>query len=441
MIMVSNNWADTIKSYLFADRKLDMIKSSMAISSHWLWAIALFVGPSIAYNWGFIGLLWFVIPNALSIMIAGFVAKYVRDKYPDGYSLTQFISDNFSKRVANAYRIMYVMMVFVAFTYVFIGINKFWTFAGLGNIINPLIFSGIIGLLTLTFTVTGGIRTSIYTGAFQTLSLLLFTLILGIFIFSNEFDITSVKGKNNLTDTFNIAFLTSFAITFTINVGLGALSHGAMFQKAFSMQKEKIIPTYSLSALFFGIIVFLYGSAALWTFSNEISVPAADASSLIGIQHIFGITGLLIFGVILIGQSCTIIDAFMNYIASMVSSDIYNMDEQSKFMSRLSMFAILVITWCIAWTGIDLWTIWVSTGVYRTILAIPLVSQMLTNKLKEKTIFYSIAVPTIPLIALIIYSKTIKNSTYEMITMILAAGIPILIICGQFILDKLNKKC
>jgi Na+/proline symporter len=83
---VGKQWGSSISEFLFANRTLKLIPTSMAIGSHWIWAIALFVGPATAFTWGWIGLAWFTIPNALTLLIAGYLIYKIRDRYPDGYS-------------------------------------------------------------------------------------------------------------------------------------------------------------------------------------------------------------------------------------------------------------------------------------------------------------------------------------------------------------------
>ena len=45
-------WSNSLTNFLFANRSLQIISSGFAISSHWFWAIAMFLAPAVAYNWG-----------------------------------------------------------------------------------------------------------------------------------------------------------------------------------------------------------------------------------------------------------------------------------------------------------------------------------------------------------------------------------------------------
>ena len=108
ILFTNRNFNQTIKNFLFADQSLPVVNSALAISSHWFWAIAIFVGPAVAYNWGLIGLLWFAIPNGISCLIVGWLASRVRNNYPDGFSLTAYIKENFSNRISILYQIFHL---------------------------------------------------------------------------------------------------------------------------------------------------------------------------------------------------------------------------------------------------------------------------------------------------------------------------------------------
>lgn len=439
MTIVGFKWSSTIKSFMFANQTLDVTKTSLAITSHWIWAIALFISPMIAYNWGILGLLWFIVPNALSVVTAGWIAKNIREKYPSGFSMTKYIENTFSKRTSWIYRILLLMAVLLAFTLSFIGINKFWGFTGLSSIINPVIVSGIIGIATLLFSMSGGIKTSIYTGSIQTILWLILTSILGYQVFTSDVSILSITGKNNLTSIFDPTFLTVFAITYLINSSVAALSHGMIYQKAFSLPKEKIMPTYWLSAGIFAVIIFLYGSAALWVFGSGLEIKTPDTSALSGIYSLLGVGGLMAFGILLLGQASTVIDSAMNYTASLVATDKYDMSEDAKTYSRIVMVVMLAVAWGIAWSGVDLWMIWVFAGILRAISGIPLIAQTITTKIKESTMFYATMIPLVPVLSLALYAKYIKSAPLEMYSAIAAVMVPLIIIIFQLVRDDFKS--
>jgi Na+/proline symporter len=321
LFVVGRTWNKSFLSFLFADRALTIGSTSLAISAHWFWAIAIFVGPAVAYNWGFIGLLWFVIPNALSLIVVGYLTSRIRDKYPDGFSLTRYVKENFSQRVSALYQLEFGLVAFAALLLAFTAISKLWGFVQLGSVIEPIYASLAVGVVTLLFTLRGGIRTSIFTGSIQTV---LWLVLLGIatvaIITTGDASYFSL-GKNDLSTIFDVKFLTTFAVAWFIAIIVGATGHGMMWQKSFSMPKENIMPAYTLAAVAFALVTFGISQLGMYAFANGLEVKAADTSQMVALTALLGTGALIAFATILIGQTSTVIDAALNYISSLVSME------------------------------------------------------------------------------------------------------------------------
>ena len=208
-------WSNTLNNFLFANRSLQHVSASLAITSHWFWAIAIFVGPAVAYNWGWQGLLWFAIPNGLSCWVVGWLASRVRNRYPQGYSLTEYVRDNFSARISLLFQLQFVLISLAALLLGFTAVNKLWAFAELSSYIQPIYASLAIGVITLAFTLRGGIRTSVFTGAVQTVLWLIFLAGTSVMLFNQEWS-WFAQGKNNLASIADENFITKFAVAFLI---------------------------------------------------------------------------------------------------------------------------------------------------------------------------------------------------------------------------------
>lgn len=385
-IVAGKSWSSNIQNFLFANRSLSVVTSGAAITSHWLWAIALFVGPAVAYNWGLIGLLWFVIPNAFALITVGYLVHKIRDRYPDGFSLTAYVKENFSGKVSALYQFEFLVVAFGALILAFTAIGKLWAFAALGTVIEPIYASLTVGLITLAFTVRGGIRTSIFTGALQTILWLGFFAVAGFMLFSSEFNMLTA-GKNNLETIFDPKFLTTFALAYLITISTSSSGHGHLWQKAFSMPRENIMPAFTVGAVLFACIVTVLMSLSLYAFSTGLPVAAADTAALVGISTLLGLGAVIFFGVAFVGQTSTVIDSSLNYVASLVSMEWFKKD--SIWFSRIVMIVFLLVAWVVSWAKIEIWTIMMLMGAVRTVMFVPLFLHVLGIKLKEQLIFYT----------------------------------------------------
>jgi Na+/proline symporter len=410
-LYAGKNWAGTTTNLLFADRSLKIASSGLAINSHWFWAVAMFIAPAVAYNWGIIGLLWFVIPNALSLIITAALTYRIRDQYPDGYSLTEFINNNFSRRVSIFYQIVFAVIALAGILLGFTAIAKYFAFTGLGQVFDPIYASLIVGLITLSFTMRGGIRTSIYTGALQAILWIAFlgTMVAGMLAGGFDF---GVFGKNQLTSVLDEKFLTTFGLAYAGSILVGATSHGMMWQKSFSMPKENIWPSYIIASIIFAVVVFSLGLFGLYAQSHGLEVKAADLSSLAGILELYGPLAITVFGVLLIGQTSTVMDSCMNYISSLVSREWLHKDNTTS--ARAVMAGFFLIAWLISWSKVEVWTIFMFMSVARVSMFIPLVFQSYQVKMKEAVVFYGSILTISGSLYIAWLSRVMKNPTYDM---------------------------
>lgn len=410
------SWGGSISNLLYANRSLETVSSGLAINSHWFWAIAMFVAPAVAYNWGILGLLYFVIPNALSLLVVATLTYRLRDHYPEGYSLTEYIKENFSNRISILYQIIFAGISLMGILLGFTAITKYFAFAGLGSVIDPIYASLIVGLITVAFTIRGGIRTSIYAGAIQTV---LWGSFIAFMVLGNGVDVS--LGKNELTTIFDEKFLTTFGIAYIITTLVGASNHGMMWQKAFSMPKENIFPSFSLAAVIFALLVFGLGSFGLYAQAHGLAVSAPDMSSLTGILDLYGPMAIVAFGVLLIGQTSTVMDSCMNYISSLVGREWIKKDD--TLVARVVMLVFFVVAWMISWLKVEVWTIYMLMGAARISMFLPLVLQVFQTKLKENIVFYSSIVAISGSVYLSYQARMLKDPHYDMYSILFGLGV------------------
>jgi Na+/proline symporter len=384
---VGKTWGGTVTNLLFADRSLKLASTGLAINSHWFWAIAIFISPAVAYNWGIIGLLWFTIPNALSLVIVGMLANKFRKSHPDRFSFTEYVREKYGRSVSVLLYIMYTCIAFAGILLGFTAIFKFFSFLDIKNFIEPIYVVLFFGLITLLFSMKGGIRTSIFTGATQTILWLAFLSVMSFQILTSDLDFNLLtNGKNNLETVFNVPFLTGFAVSFLISILVGGTSHGMMWQKSCSIPRENIIPSFTIAACLFGIMCFMMGSLGLFAQASGLTINSAETSQMASILFLTGGAGLLVFGTLLIGQTATVVDSCLNYFSSINSIEWFGSD--SVFFARVSMFTFFIIAWLLTWLELEVWTIFMLMSALRITMFIPIVSMV--NQIEFNTRLSSI---------------------------------------------------
>lgn len=421
---VGKTWGSSVKEFLFANRSLQLIPSGLAIGSHWIWAIALFVGPATAYTWGYIGALWFAIPNALTLVLAGYIITKVREKYPEGFSLTAYVKENFSTRIGLLYQFEFIVTALAALLLAFTAIAKLWGFSGLTDTIQPIYASLAVGVLTMLFTIKGGIRTSIFTGATQAVLWLVFIVIAIVGLASSDLSFFTT-GKNQLETIFHTGFLTNFGIAYLIAMSVSAVSHGHLWQKGFSMPKEQVLPAFTIGSVFFALFLAVILALAMFAQVNGLEVKGPDTSLLVAISTLLGGAALLYFSVIFIGQTSTVIDSAMNYFSSLVTLEWLKTD--NVWTTRIIMIAFLLVAWVISWLKLDIWTIMLLMSSVRTVMFIPLILDVFNVRLNEKLMFWTCSFSIVVTVYFAVTAKLNSIPINNMYAMIAAIGIPTIV--------------
>ncbi len=424
MYYAGKEWGNTLQNFLFANRQLQSLSTSLAISSHWFWAIAIFVGPAVAYNWGLIGLLWFAIPNGFSCVTIGYFAYKIREQYPNGISLTDYAREKFSFRLSALYQLLFVLISLAAILLAFTAIAKLWAFTALGSIIPPIYASLLFGAITLAFTLRGGIRTSVFTGAIQTCLWSLFLIVMLTLMLSSDTTL-QLTGKNQLTTFFRSDFLTTFAVAFGISVSAAAVSHGMMWQKAFSMPRENIMKTYSFAGLIFTLIVIGLGFMGIYAYSAGLNVGPADTSQMHGLIALGGTAAIVIFSTLVIGQSSTVIDSSLNYISSLVTLEW--LKKETVLVSRIIMAVFMTVAWLISWAQIEIWTILMFMAAIRIVMFVPLALHVFKMEIIESVVFYTSIVSVAVAVYLAWTARVTKLGIYDMYSALFALCVPLLV--------------
>lgn len=58
-----------VERFCVGSRSENWLMSALSIAATWIWAPALFVSTEKAYSTGWVGLFWFLVPNALCLVI------------------------------------------------------------------------------------------------------------------------------------------------------------------------------------------------------------------------------------------------------------------------------------------------------------------------------------------------------------------------------------
>ncbi len=159
----------TTHNFVISGRLLGFGFGVASLISVWTWSMAVMLSSAQAYTWGTSGLVWFIVPNGLAVIIMVPFGLKVRQKMPAGYTLAEFIRARFQTGISSVATLIFLIGALLGV----IMINL----AGLVLIMNTIFgltpFSIVVtGIIVVTvYSYFGGLTTSAVTGTLNTLLL------------------------------------------------------------------------------------------------------------------------------------------------------------------------------------------------------------------------------------------------------------------------------
>jgi len=422
-IFVNSKFAGSIKDFVLGGRISKETELSFAISAHWMFAIAIFFGTSMAYKFGVFGMFWFIVPNVLSLVWMGIIANNIKKNYGLNYSsLVEFISAKVSKRVGFLFLLELLILAVSALNLAFIAISKAWTFIGLDDVtdISSTNIILIVTLLSLAQAIYGGIRTSIFSGRIQgvawlVVSLIIFALLLNPNITFGEGNIGGIKNVENLFDS---EMLFSFAIFTAISLTVGATSHGALWQKKYtSKSQNNLKKIFTLAGINFGIIITAISILSLLHLNNQSeNLQNIQQSILLGAELLGGKVLVTSIICLIFLHSSSLIDAYSNYFSSLVSFDLPkifpNHKKQFTSLTNIKIFTVIsiILCFCLFLAKLSIWYIFGLMSILRIVNFFPLVFISLKKNISENYYFYICSFFAIVCFSMFFIAKTTKNN-------------------------------
>ncbi len=385
-----------IKNYLTANRNIGLFSCTTSLVASALGAWILF-GPVAAATWGGMGaVIGYSLGTAFPMIFLIFLGQKIRNEFPKGSSLIEFMRKKFGKSL---FKLILLMTIFYMFIFLCAEVTAV---AILINYISgsELWITALIVLLsTLSYTLYGGLRASIFTDNIQMIVILILLLISIFYISSftgDEFSFNFIEQKN--PQLLSASYIPSYTagLTFFIAVAATNLFHQGNWQRVYAA-KNNIVLKKSLIISFFIIIpiVFFMGFVGLLSFSiNPSDRPDLGFFSLLLREQ----TEILSLIVITLGLALTIstVDTLVNAISSLFVVDgkaTFKLDTKIDYLKLSKYFIIFLslIAFFIASKGFDILYLFLLADLFCCAFVITVFYSFYKN-VREKTAYISIIV-------------------------------------------------
>lgn len=377
------------EGFLLGDRNVGTIPMALSIASTWIWAPALFVSAQQAYENGYVGLLYFLVPNVLTLIIFIPFAKRLRESFPTGYSLMGYMGETYSKRVRGVYLFqMTALSLLSTVVQIVAGGTVISVLTGI-----PFMYTSVIlGLFVYLYCRKSGIKASITTGIIQMI-IIVVSLIVVVGWATERIGIDQfISGLNGINDvTFTnaagIQLLMLFGIPTAISLLSGPFGDQNFWQRALAVKKGKLSQSFIYGAIAFAIVPLLM--AVLGFLAVGVGFIPSDNSMVnleVATAYLPAWTVIFFIFILLSGLMSTV-DSNLSAISTLLN-DVRPTSTLRDFRVAMLIFVILAIMLAnIPATIINLFLFY---GILRATTFSTTVLTLLKIELSEKGVFYGV---------------------------------------------------
>ena len=386
-----------INNYLTANRNIGLFSLTTSLVASALGAWILF-GPASASTWGGMGaVIGYALGTGFPMIFLIYLGKKIRQEFPKGSSLIEFMRKKFGKSL---FKLILLMTIFYMFIFLCAEVTAVAVLINYISGTELWITALIVILSTLTYTLYGGLRASIFTDNIQMLVigvLILITISYIIIFTGDNFSFKFIESKN--PQLLSSSYMPSYTagLTFFIAVAATNLFHQGNWQRVYAAKNyETLKKSLIISFVIIVPIVFLMGFIGMVSFSiDPTNRPDLGFFTLLLKDQ----TELLSLIIIVLGLALTIstVDTLVNAISSLFVVDgkaTFNFGKKTDYLKLSKYFIIIlsIIVFIIASKGFDILYLFLLADLFCCAFVITVFYSFYNKKINEKTAYISILV-------------------------------------------------
>lgn len=363
--------------------------NSMSVAASWIWAPALLVSTKVGFLYGTAGLLWFLVPNVVCLLLFAWFAKTIRPTYPRGVTFSGYMTRRYSAGVGRIYQLQFVILSVCAFAVQLLAGSQI--ISAVTQTSSTTVAAVIMATVVVLYSVRSGFKASVLTDAIQYTFILVGSMIV---LYVVGVDFGSFQPQNAIdmfpVSVFDPELILAFGIPVTIGLLAGPFGDQMFWQRALSMPYAKITSTFTNASAYFALVPISLGVAGILLAGNGFVADNASLAVLEYIMHSGSYWILAVFLVMILSGLFSTMDSCLCAFGSIVAEDY----QRSIAFTRISMALLAVSAVAIASIpGISIFSLFLLYGCVRATTLLPTV-MTLSNKfvLTSKSIIYGIAV-------------------------------------------------
>jgi Na+/proline symporter len=378
-------------SFHVGNRRENTLMAALSIAATWIWAPALFVSAERAYINGWPGLFWFLVPNALCLVLFIPFAKRIRAKMPEGITLSSYMGDRYkSSKVRGIYQFQLSgLAVFSTAVQLLAGSKMLSMTTGIPFWALTIILAAI----AYSYSWFSGIKASMLTDAVQMVFMLAASvafmlcavnkvgigdLAAGLFSTSGEY--------RSLFDAKGVTLFLGFGLPTTIGLLSGPFGDQSFWQRAFAVKSKRIGAAFGLGSLFFAVVPFAMGLMGFMAAGSGFAAIDTGSVNLEFITRLFPAWTVVPFLFMVISGLLSTVDSNLCAVASLTTDC-----GKGNAKARIAMLGLLALAIGIAnIPGLTVTHLFLFYGTFRASTLLPTVLTLRGKKLTHRGVFAGI---------------------------------------------------
>ncbi len=386
-----------LNNYLTANRNIGVFSLTTSLTASALGAWILF-GPASAATWGGIGaVIGYSLGTAFPLFFLIYLGKKIRNEFPKGSSLIEFLRRKFGKSL---FKLILLMTIFYMFIFLCAEVTAISVLINYISGTEFWITALVVLSSTLIYTLYGGLKASIFTDNIQ-------MIVIGVLLFISFIYITSFTGSKFSFDfvlkknpqLLNSHYIPNYTagLTFFIAVAATNLFHQGNWQRVYAAKNYQTLKkSLIISFLIIIPIVFFMGFSGMVAFSIDPSTrPDLGFFSLfLKEQTIF----LSLF-VVILGMALTIstVDTLINAISSLLILDgkaVFNLSKKTNYLnfSKYIILFLSFISFIIASKGFDILYLFLLADLFCCAFVLTVFLSFYDKSINENLAYISILI-------------------------------------------------
>ena len=384
-----------LSNYLTANRNVGLFSLTTSLSASALGTWVLF-GPVSAATWGGLGaVIGYSLGTAFPMFFLIYLGKKIRNEFPKGSSLIEFMRKKFGKSL---FKLILLMTIFYMFIFLCAEVTAVAVLINYISGVELWITALLVLLATLTYTLYGGLRASIFTDNIQMIVigilLLIFLSCIDSFTGSQfSFDFIKEKNPHLLSGSYIPSY--TAGLTFFIAVAATNLFHQGNWQRVYAAKNFQTLRKSLIISFFIIVpIVFFMGFAGMVAFSIDSSIRPDLGFFLLLLKEQTKLLSLLVI-ILALALTISTVDTLINAISSLIVVDgkaTFKLKKKTDYLkfSKYIILVLSIISFIVASKGFDILYLFLLADLFCCAFVLTVFYSFYNKNINEKTAYISI---------------------------------------------------